>query len=308
MTQTERRDQYASFETIEVIAHPQWVQVTLARPKARNAMSAAMVAELRQLFSTLREDTEIQAVVLRGAGGHFCAGGDVRDMRDALSKPLGEVELSEDLKGQLEADPIAQLNRVFGTMLSEIQEAPQTVIVALEGAVMGGGFGLACVSDIAFALPSARFGLPEVTLGVTPAQIAPFVVARVGLTRARQLALTGARFNADAALAYGLVHEVCADEGALETRITETLQRLSRCAPQARIATKSLLLSIERRVTTSLLDQAALRFAEAAREGEGMEGMMAFISKKPASWQEAWGEASYSARARDTRPTSGGES
>ena len=279
----------STFETLRVVEHPQWVEVWLNRPAARNAMSFQMVEELRALFSSLGDDT--QAVVLRGSGGHFCAGGDVKDMRTVLTQPAPEG-LEDAGSKTLDRDPLASANRKFGEMLSELQRCPQVLIVALEGSVMGGGFGLACISDVAFALPSARFALPEVTLGITPAQIAPFVVTRVGLTQARRLALTGRRFKAREALSLGIVHEVCEDEEALSRALEETLTAISACAPQARIATKALLHEVVAQDLDATLDRAALGFAHAARNGEGMAGMMAFISKTPPAWKTAWGEVS----------------
>ena len=288
-------------ETLQVVRHPQWVEVTLARPAVRNAMSFQMVDELRQTFRELKEDSQVQAVVLRGSGGHFCAGGDVKDMRSILSQSTQKSDTSTpepsdseiDVATRLANNPLAQANRQFGDMLTEIQSAPQVVIAVLEGSVMGGGFGLACVSDIALALPSARFSLPEVTLGLTPAQIAPFVVTRIGLTQARRLALTGARFDAETALSYGLIHEMCADETDLNEHLTQTLTYISKCAPEARAATKSLLLSVDTLELSELLDRASLGFAHAARDGEGMAGMMAFMMKQQPAWRRAWGTISY---------------
>lgn len=288
-------------ETLQVVRHPQWVEVTLARPAVRNAMSFQMVDELRQIFRELKEDPQVQSVILRGSGGHFCAGGDVKDMRSILSQSTKKTELSEieqpntetDIESHLAQDSLAQANRQFGDMLTEIQSAPQVVIAVLEGSVMGGGFGLACVSDIALALPSARFSLPEVTLGLTPAQIAPFVVKRIGLTQSRRLALTGARFDAETALSYGLIHELCSDEVTLNEYLTQTLTYISKCAPEARAATKALLLSVDQRELPDLLNRASLGFAHAARDGEGMAGMMAFIMKQQPAWRKAWGDISY---------------
>src|SRR5690606_32924520 len=132
----------------------------------------------------IHDDRTVRAVVLRGAEGHFCAGGDIKDMANARASV-----------GKTEADPFFTLNREFGRLITAVNQAPQTVIVVAEGAVLGGGFGLACVSDVAIAAASAKFGLPETGLGVIPAQIAPFVVTRIGLTQARRLALLGARFD-----------------------------------------------------------------------------------------------------------------
>ncbi|MEC7752091.1 MAG: enoyl-CoA hydratase/isomerase family protein [Myxococcota bacterium] len=287
-------------QTLQRIQHDQWLELRLNRPEVRNAMSFQMVEELRQVFGELSQDKEIQAVVLRGAGGHFCAGGDVKDMRDLLSQPTNHRPETPSQDGTdavtrdaVASRPLARANRQFGAMLTEIQQAPQVVIAVLEGSVMGGGFGLACVSDIAFAHVDARFALPEVTLGLTPAQIAPFVVTRIGATRARQLALTGARFDGRGALQYGLVHDVFEEDAQLQTQLTQTLTSLSKCAPEARIATKQLMLSVGAPSLDPILDRAALGFAHAATEGEGMAGMMAFVTKQPAPWRAAWGEIEY---------------
>ena len=157
------------------------LHVTLSRPESRNAMSFAMVRELIAVFAAIADDRETRAVILRGAGGNFCAGGDIKDMAGARG-----AEPGPDGK-----DPLAVTNRIFGAMLAQIEQAPQAVIAVLEGAVMGGGFGLCCVSDVAIASDDAKFRLPETSLGVPPAQIAPFIVRRVGLTHARRLAVTG---------------------------------------------------------------------------------------------------------------------
>ena len=158
------------------------LHVTLNRPEARNAMSLVMVRELGDLFATIESRRDVRAVVLRGAGGHFCAGGDVKDMAAArVAEPGADGK-----------DPIAAVNAQFGELVDRVNRAPQVVIAVLEGSVLGGGLGLACVADVALALASASFGLPETGLGLPPAQIAPFLVQRLGFSEARRLAVTGA--------------------------------------------------------------------------------------------------------------------
>jgi isohexenylglutaconyl-CoA hydratase len=156
----------------------------------------------------------------------------------------------------------------------------------LEGAVLGGGFGLACISDIAIADSACKFGLPETTLGILPAQIAPFVVKRVGLTQARRLALTAARFNGEEALRLGLVHYCESSDSALKQRLAETLEQVRKCAPQANALTKALILDTEEEALSSLLDRAAEQFAAAVTGPEGVEGTMAFMQKRAAKWAQ----------------------
>lgn len=252
------------------------LHITLNRPESRNAMSLQMTQELCAVFSAIENSAHIRVVVLRGANGHFCAGGDIKDMAGARMRA---AESGND-------EAYAELNRAFGHMITQVDHAPQVVVALLEGAVLGGGFGLACVSDVAIATESAQFGLPETGLGVIPAQIAPFVVQRIGMTQARRLALLGARFNGNEAARLGIVHDVVADAAALESALAATLAQVKKCAPNANRVTKALLHRVGHEPLESLLDDAARQFARAVASPEGAEGTMAFVQKRPATWAE----------------------
>lgn len=249
------------------------LHLTLNRPDARNAMSLAMVREMAAVFEAIASDAAIRCVVLRGAGGHFCAGGDIRDMAAARSQ-----------KATAYNDPFHDLNRAFGRLIETVNTAPQMVIAILEGAVMGGGFGLACVSDLALARDTAKFAMPETSLGIIPAQIAPFVVERIGLTQARRLALLGLKVDGHEACRLGLVHTVHDSEEALTSALDDALAGLIRCAPHATAATKALLHRVGHEPMPSLLDDAAQQFADAVRGEEGAEGTTAFMQKRPPAW------------------------
>lgn len=246
----------------------------LNRPESRNAMSLKMVTAIHQVFSQIADDVSIRAVILRGQGGHFCAGGDIKDMAGL------RVEAADS--GSLQ--PYVDFNRRFGAMLEQVEQAPQTVVAVLEGAVLGGGFGLACVSDLAISRDTAQFGLPETGLGILPAQIAPFVVKRVGLTQARHLALFGLRFDGKMALDLGVVHQVACNEVELEQQLEQGIEQIKRAAPLASRATKALLQRTLNEALTPLLDDAARQFAEAVAGAEGQEGTMAFIQKRHPNW------------------------
>ena len=251
--------------TLLLEAHNGVLHITLNRPECRNAMSLEMVKELREVLAQL--DSQVRAVVISGAGGHFCAGADVKDLIGA-------------------GDQMQALNRAFGTLLQEVEALPQVVIVLLQGAVLGGGFGLACVSDIAIADHKAQFGLPETRLGLLPAQIAPFVVKRIGLTQARRLALTAARFDGVEAERLGVVHFVEHDPQALAQRLDEVLGQVLQCAPGANARTKSLLLASVNEPLGAVLDRGAQWFAEAVTSEEGIEGTQAFVQKRMPRWCE----------------------
>jgi isohexenylglutaconyl-CoA hydratase len=256
-------------QTLLLEPHNGVLHVTLNRPDSRNAMSLQMVGELRAVLAAVKDDRTVRALVIGGAGGHFCAGGDIKDMANARAQG---------------PDAYRDLNRAFGALLQEVQHAPQVVITVLQGAVLGGGFGLVCVSDVALADHQAQFGLPETSLGLLPAQIAPFVVQRIGLTQARRLALTAARFDGVQARRIGLVHFVEHDPQALAERLDEVLAHVLCCAPGANALTKQLLLASARQPSDALLDQAAEWFSEAVTGTEGIEGTMAFVQKRKPGW------------------------
>jgi len=245
--------------------------VTLARPEVRNAMSRAMVGELLDALRAAEANDRVRAIVLRGEGGHFCAGGDIKDMAKARMAPSGDT------------DPVAELNALFGRIALAWARTPLPTVAILEGAVMGGGFGVACTVDVAIATTTADFRLPETSLGVVPAQIAPFLIERLGYSQAKRLAVTGARLDAEAALGVGLVHQVCAPEE-VDDALRETLRQILRCAPKATAATKRLLGSLYQGVTEAQIDHAARVFSEAARGDEAAEGMQAFMAKRPPAW------------------------
>lgn len=262
-------------ETLNVNLDGPVLHVTLNRPDSRNAMSLTMVNELMAVFEAIKDDPAVRAIVLRGAGGHFCAGGDIKDMAGARQQAA---------TGNTHA--YVTLNRRFGEMITAANQQPQVVITLLEGAVLGGGFGLACISDVAIAHRDATFGLPETGLGVIPAQIAPFVVERIGLTQARRLALTGLRFKGEEARRLGIVHDVADNESELEEALENTLNAVRRCAPHANRVTKALVLKVGHEAMDTLLDQAAEDFAAAVNGEEGQEGTLAFVQKRPASWNQ----------------------
>ncbi len=259
-------------ETLKLERSGPFLHITLNRPDSRNAMSLAMVDELLAVFDAVEADAAIRALVLRGADGHFCAGGDIKDMSGARQKAADG-----------EPDAFFHLNRRFGEMIARANELSVTVVAVLEGAVMGGGFGLACVTDIALTASDAKFGLPETSLGVIPAQIAPFVVQRIGLTQTRRLALTAARIDGDQALRLGLVHEAYPGNQ-LDEALQQTLDAVRQCAPGASRRTKQLMLDVGRVPMEELLDGAARDFAAAVTGEEGQEGTMAFMQKRAPAW------------------------
>lgn len=245
--------------------------VTLNRPESRNAMSLAMVDELIEALRAAEEAGD-RAIVLRGAGGHFCSGGDIKDM--------GAAQGADAVGG---VDPIAKVNARFGELCTAYASTGLPVVAVVEGAVMGGGFGLACVADLVIASETAVFRLPETGLGLVPAQIAPFLVERLGFSEAKRLAVTGGKIDAGEALKLRLVHDVQPSDR-LDVALDAALTQIRKGAPDAIAATKALIRRARLEDPASLVDHAAAVFAKAARGPEGAEGMTAFLEKRPAKW------------------------
>ena len=250
-----------------------FVFATLDAPATRNALNDAMVAGLGDALASAEAQPDTLALVIRGAGGTFCAGGDFSGFRALMAQPVPADGV----------DPIVGFNRGFGALLERIAASPVATIAVVEGAAMGGGAGLAAACDVVLASAVAQFGMPEVTLGLPPAQIAPFIAARAGHHAALRLLLTGRRVSASQALAFGLVDEVH-DGAALGQRLTELLTELGRAEPTALRATKVILQRRGREPLAATLDHAAGAFAQALRSGTATEGLAALSGKRPAAW------------------------
>ncbi|MCB1995933.1 MAG: enoyl-CoA hydratase/isomerase family protein [Burkholderiaceae bacterium] len=247
------------------------LHLTLNRPAQRNPLSVAMVQALRERLAAAEADGTTRVLVLRGAGGHFCSGGDIADMAAARAR------LADD------PDAIVRLSTAFGELCVAVAGSPLATVAVLEGTVMGGGFGLACVTDVALAADNADFRLPETSLGLLPAQIGPFLVERLGYSEARRLAVTGARLGAAEALMLRLVHEVH-PTAALDAALTRVVQSVLRCAPGAVAATKAVLARARQHAPASLVHEAAEAFSAAVLGDEGAEGTAAFLARRPPRW------------------------
>ncbi len=266
------------FKTLALAQEGAVLHVTLNRPEVRNAMSLLMVAELRlalaEAEASVGSEHAVRVLVLRGSGGHFCAGADVKDMAAARMRAMQSSDGS---------DAMAEANAQFGELCSAYARAPLALVAVLQGTVMGGGVGLACVADIALAEDTAVFRLPETSMGVVPAQIAPFLVERLGYSQAKRLAVTGGKLDAAAALQIGLVHAVTNSQ-TLEQALIAILRDILACAPQALAATKALMSRARHHDAQQLVMEAARVFSQSAASAEGLEGIAAFMQKRKPKW------------------------
>jgi isohexenylglutaconyl-CoA hydratase len=242
------------------------------RPEAKNSLSEEMVDEIHAALDAAAQDKSLRTLILRGKGDIFCAGGDIKGFKSGLQ---GGVPSEED---------VAAGNRSFGDLMIKLNEQPQAVIILVEGAAIGGGLGLCCVGDVTIVTRAAKFRLSETSLGIPPAQIAPFVTERVGLTQARRLMLTGARFKGEEAVQYGIGHILAEDTADMETKCTEVLEQIAQCAPGANAVTKAIVFEATRRPRPEALDFASRGFASCMLSEEGREGVAAFVEKRKPKW------------------------
>ena len=262
--------------TKDLILEPQGSVLTIRfnRPEAKNSLTDEMVDEIHAVLDAAAQDKSLRTLILRGEGGIFCAGGDIK----AFKSGLQDVPPS--------AEDVAKGNRSFGDLMIKLNEQPQTVIILVEGAAIGGGLGLCCVGDVTIVTRDAKFRLSETSLGIPPAQIAPFVTERVGLTHARRLMLTGARFKGEEAVQYGIGHLLAEDSADMEAKCAEVLEQISLCAPGANAVTKSIVFEATRSPRPEALDFAAKGFAACMLSEEGREGVTALIEKRKPKWAD----------------------
>ncbi|RPI13254.1 MAG: enoyl-CoA hydratase/isomerase family protein [Lysobacterales bacterium] len=258
---------------LAVDRQPGYWFVRLNRPEKRNALSDELVAGLAEVCEHVAADLEARALVLSGAGGHFCAGADFGRFLELMSTTPGQAD-----------DPIAVYNRQFGAMLERIAALPVATVAVVTGSAMGGGCGLAAACDRVIAADDAKFAMPEVTLGVAPAQIAPFVVRRAGARRARWLMLGGARLAAAEAQAAGLA-DVVVPVTELRGALGTDLLRLGLAEPTALRATKRIVGRTLEDPLPVALDAAAREFAGLLRHGAAREGIVASRERRAPSWQ-----------------------
>lgn len=247
----------------------------LDRPAKRNALSDELVEALGEACERVAADLEARALVLYGAGGNFCAGADFAGFLQLLQHEPGHAD-----------DRAATRNRRFGAVLEALAVLPVPTIAVVTGVALGGGCGLAAACDRVIAADDAVFATPEVTLGVAPAQIGPFIVRRVGATRGRWCMASAARLPAAAAAQVGLADRVVPRAG-LVAAVEEELHQIAAAEPAALRATKRIVRNAADLPLPQALDAAALEFAGLLRHGAVREGIAATREKRAPSWRVA---------------------
>jgi methylglutaconyl-CoA hydratase len=241
------------------------ITVTLDRPDVHNAFNEELIAEAIDLFGSIGA-RDARAVVLRGSGPSFCAGADLNWMSRMVSYTRDENVRDSSL---------------LAKMYALIDDCPLPVVGRIQGAAIGGGMGLVSVCDVAIAAPDCKFGLSEVKLGILPAVISPYVIAKIGASQARALFLTGERFDSERALRIGLVHRVAED---LDAVVAETLKQLKSSGPEAVRECKKLIAYVASHERVDAIPYTIEAIATRRVSEEGQGGMKAFLAKEKAPW------------------------
>lgn len=253
--------------------------VTLDRQDRHNAFDDGVIGELREAFRSLRKNDRVRVVILRGAGKHFSAGGDLAWMRRMAEYDYGHnMADAEQLAG----------------MLHDLYRLPMPTVAVVQGAAFGGAVGLVSCCDMAVASERARFALSEVRIGLIPATIGPYVVKAIGERAASRYMLTGEAFDAATALRLGLVSETCAAEH-LDAHADALVNELLQGGPQAQRAAKDLVRGVAgAKLTPALIEDTCARIAHIRVSEEGQEGLSAFLEKREPAWRGPTGNGEES--------------
>ncbi|WP_374391150.1 crotonase/enoyl-CoA hydratase family protein [Tabrizicola sp.] len=259
-----------TWQTLDLRTDPRGVTwLTLNTPDRRNVLSPQMSAELTEAAQALGTDPTVRVVVLAGAGPVFCAGGDL-----------------DWMAAQIDADRPQRLReaRKLAQMLRALNELPKPLIGRLHGGAFGGGVGMACVCDVAIAAEGTRFCFSETRLGIIPATIGPYVLARMGEGHARRVFMSARIFDAVEAETLGLVARVVTGE-ALDVAVEAEVAPYLSCAPLAVGQAKALARALGPRIDDAVIEDSIRRLADAWEGPEARVGIRAFLEKRPAPWQ-----------------------
>lgn len=248
-----------------------WLTIWFNQPESRNALSEELVGDLMKTLQSVRDNRDIRGITLRGRGGTFCAGGDLKSFNKGQSS------------GQSIEDVIE--NSIRGAeMFDLVNTMPQVVIARIEGAAMAGGFGMACCTDVVICEVDARFAMTETMIGLSPAQISPFVIQKLGFATARRLMLTAARFDGKEAHDLGFADFIGEDVAALDAHEFQIRKQVLRCAPGAVADTKELIIAQGGISREESIRAAAEIFAGRMLSDEGKEGVASFVEKRKPEW------------------------
>ena len=256
------------FKTIIFAQEGEIAKIILNRPEVHNAFNRVMISELGTAVKRVKDDKSIRVVILTGKGKSFCAGADIKWLRDIINFTY-EQNFQESLH--------------LAEILYKLYSLPKPTIAMVNGAAIGGGNGILSACDIVVASERAKFGLSEVKIGLVPAAISQYVIRRTGEANARLYFLTGKRITAQKALEIGLVNEVVSHEE-LENKVSEITELLLTSGPEALANCKELIYNVLQMSLEEAKEYTAKMIADLRISKEGQEGMSAFLEKRKPGW------------------------
>ena len=245
-----------------------WLTVWFNRPEKRNALSDGLLRDIKNTLKSVESDRSVRGILFRGKGGVFCAGADLEGIKKIATSGDNARDLALEMSTQ------------GGAIFEQISKTPQVTVSAVEGAGMAGAFGIACATDILITMADARYALTETKIGLTPAQIAPYVLNRLGFAQARKLMLLGSSFNGQKAFEMGMADYLATTETELDAHINEIKEKVRKCAPNA-VATTKKILAPNHAVDPK---KAAELFSDCIVHEEGREGITSFFEKRKPYW------------------------
>ena len=256
-------------DSVECELHQGWLTVWFNQPERRNPLTDEVVADLQRICDALQNERSIRGLTLRGRGGFFCAGGDLKGFKTMAMASNNEV---------------IAMSETIGRLLYTLNRLPMVTIAVIEGAAMAGGLGVACCCDVTIGTADAKFAFSETRIGISPAQIARYVMQKCGESTGRRLMLSAARFAGDQAAALGILDVVVPDANGLEAAEGQIRADVLACAPGAVAATKTLIRTLPALPDEQKMRFAAENFTECLKGEEGMEGVASFLEKRKPNW------------------------
>ena len=244
-----------------------WVTIWFNRPEKRNALSANLIKDLQSALKTIYKDTTIRGIVFRGQGNVFCAGADLSEMKSIHASKANSRNLA------------MKMSERIGELLKAINRADQITVSVVHGAAMAGAFGFACATDFLLTTPSAKYSLSETKIGLTPAQIAPYVINKLGFNYAKKLMLLGSLFDGEKAYEIGMADFLSKSDNDLDDKLNQLKNSVNKCSPNAIKVTKKI---INHHANTAI--NASELFADTIIHQEGIEGLDSFFQKRKPNW------------------------
>ncbi len=247
-----------------------WLTIWFNRPEKRNALSVGLINDIMLTLESIYEDRSVRGVIFRGKEKFFCSGADLESLKQIASA------------GKNSRNIAINMSMKVGELFKAISTAPQITISAIEGVAMAGAFGIACATDFLVTMSNTKYALTETKIGLTPAQVAPYVINRLGFAKAKRLMLTGTTFSGQEAFEMGMADYVANTELEFSEQIKSIREQANKCAPNAVAVTKKIINShytIDTKEASSL-------FANSVINDEGLEGLASFFKKRKPYWNK----------------------